>query len=208
MKVQVYKCRFTGKLFENKDRTKYILHLKTLRKAKQKARLYARILNEFNTWLIKERSEIYELEDIIPWFMKNQKYIMDAANAISFSDDNKYQRGFHPDDEFKNINLNVKYSPTVSNSHQCPDNGMTNWCAKDKGPISYPGWSGRICGVLIRPAKHNWSYPASDALNLVGIKTGSGGGGNDNWAYDISIFVDDWTGLRGILIINKLKGII
>jgi len=215
MKVQVHKCRITGKLFEDKDRAKYILHLKAMRTKQKELRLHEKIRKEFAVWLAKERSEIYDPNDIIPWFMKNQRYIMDAANALKFPDDKKYQRGFHPDDKFTDIELRIKYSPCVSNSHQCPDNGITNWCAKNPGVTSYPGWEGYINGTLVRPSKYNWSYPYSEALEIVGLKTGTGGGGNDSWNYggndswnyDVKVFLDDWPGLGQILVVNKLKGV-
>jgi len=207
MKVQVHKCRITGKLFEDKDRAKYILHLKAMRAKQKELRLHEKIRKEFGAWLAKERSEICDPNDIIPWFMKNQRYIMDAADALKFSNNKKYQNGFHPDDRFIDITMRIKYSPCVSNSHQCPDNGITNWCARDPGVTSYPGWEGHIDGTLVRPSKYNWSYPSSEALNIVGLKTGSGSGGNESWGYDVKVFLADWPGLGQILTINKLKGI-
>lgn len=208
MRVQVHKCRVTGKIFEEKDRAKYILHLKTTRANQKEERLHKKIRNEFAVWLKKERSEIYDPEDIIPWFLKNQRYIMDAANAIKFTnDDKRWRRGFHPDDKFTKIELKVKYNYFVSNSHQCPDNGVTNWCAKNPGVTSYPGWEGSIKGTLERPKKYDGNYPYSEALEVVGLKTGSGGGGNQGWQYDVKIFLADWPGLGQILTVNKLKGI-
>lgn len=208
MKVQVHKCRITGKLFEDKDRAKYILHLKAMRAKQKELRLHERIRVEFAAWLEHERSTIYDPDDIIPWFMKNQRYIMDAANALKFPNDNKeWQRGFHPDDKFTDITLKIKYSPCVSNSHQCPDNGVLNWCAKDPGVTSYPGWQGYINGTLVRPDKYDYDYPYDAALAIVGLKTGSGGGGNKSWSYDVKVFLDDWPGLGQILVVNKLKGI-
>jgi len=207
MRVQVHKCRVTGKIFEDKNRAKYILHLKNIRARQKELRLHERIRDEFPAWLTKERSEIYDPEDIIPWFLKNQRYIMDAANAITFANHDSYEK-FQPADRFDDLKYErIRYNPFVSNSHSCPDNGVQNWGGKDMNPKSYPGWEGHIIGKLLRPPKHNSSYPYGEALNIVGIKTGSGGGGNESWGYDIKLFLDDWTGLGQILTLNKLRGI-
>jgi len=40
------------------------------------------------------------------------------------------------------------------------------------------------------------SYPYDSIGKFVGLKTGSGGGGNEDWGYDVSIFLDDWPGLN------------
>lgn len=72
---------------------------------------------------------------------------------------------------------NVKYSSKVSNSHDCPLDGVSNWCSQyhDK-PTSYPGYEGR---VWVRfdgnhPERH---FSAHDALDEVMGYPGTGGGG-------------------------------
>ena len=208
MRIQVYKCRVTGKIFEEKDKAKYITHLKVIRELHKEQRLHEKIKLEFKEWLKKERSEIAEPSDISRWFIENQKYIMDATNALKFGNRQKYYGGFYPTDRFDNIILDVNYTPSVSNMHVCPDDGVTNRGNSDHTkPTDYPGWYGKISGRLLRLAKHDSSYPYSEALNLVGLKTGSGGGGNSSWGYGVSIFLSDWSGLGQILTLNKLKGI-
>lgn len=208
MKIQAYKCKVTGKVFETKDRAKYILHLKKVREKQKEDRLHKRIREEFNIWLANERNNIFDIIDIPDWFLKNQRYIMDATNAITFRNSKDYEK-FQPTDTFCDISFRYAiYSPLTSNSHTCPDNGVTNWCERDKdAPIGYPGWNINIGGTLKRLLKHNDSYPYSKALNLVGIKTGTGGGGNEHWGYEASIFVEDWPGLGQGLVMNKLRGV-
>lgn len=158
------------------------------------------------------------IADVVPWFLKNQKHIMEATNAIVFTSgyDKKYHRGFvPPTDNFKDVKFsNLNFNYCVSNTHHCPDNGVTNWGRKEEhGIFGYPGWRGDISGSLVRNRKHMYSYPASEALNLVGLKTGSGGGGNERWNFEVYIFLADWPGLQGEinlmeqdLIAAKLKG--
>jgi len=215
MKVQVRKCRFTGKIFEEKDLKKYALHLKKLRIEMKEKREEDRVKKDWIKWLKAERKRIKTIDEIVPWFLANQKRIMYAANAMGhrFSSDK-----FYPEtDSFTKMVLGVRYNPLASNSHRCPDNGITNWCGKNPNPsdpTSYKGWTGNIAGTLTRAKKNNYSYPYGEALKIVGLKTGSGGGGNENWNYGVTIFLDDWPGLKHEidlteqeLVVKKLKGI-
>ncbi len=195
MKIQVYKCRFTGKIFEMADVKKYKKHLKDLRKEQKEKRKLDNIKKTFATWLATERAKITNVEQIIPWFLKNQRHIMDAHNAGCKSYRTWDTDKFHEADNFTDLKLSVKFDRCVSNSHVCPDTGVTNWCGRDAGPRGYSGFYGNINGVLQRDRKHNSAYPYGSALNLVGLKTGSGGGGNDHWSYEVSIFDADWPGL-------------
>lgn len=197
MKVLVYKCRFTGKLFEEKNRKKYIAHLKKLRATMAEQRRIEYTKKTFKQWLVNEKKKIHRPEDIPEWFMKNQRTIMDAMNA-GFGDGvlNRYE--FYSTDKFIKLSFsNLCYNRLASNSHVRPDNGVGNWCGQDKTkPTGYKGWTGRVDGVLTRLPKHSSSYPYAGALNAIGIKTGAGGGGNSNWGYGVTIFVDDWPGLQ------------
>jgi hypothetical protein len=215
MKVQVHKCRFTGKIFEEKDLKKYAAHLVKLRAEMKQKREQDRVTKEWAKWLKKERARINTIDEIVPWFLANQIKIMHAVNAAtSFISDRFYPAS----DIFTKIDLNVRYNPSASNSHRCPDKGVTNWLlTRDNDPTkptSYVGWTGNISGFLKRDKKNNYSYPYGEALKIVGLKTGSGGGGNEKWSYEVTIFLDDWPGLKHEivlmerdLIVKKLLGV-
>lgn len=213
MRVQVYKCRFTGKIFELKDRRKYIAHLKKVRADLVEERRIIQIRSTFGDWLANEKKNILFPQDIPEWFLKNQRTIMDSVNARS----NFTRSGdkFYPSDEFTKFKLeSLTFSKQCSNTHACPKNGVLNWSREPDKPMGYPGWTGRARGTLKRDKKHMNSYPYSAALNSVGIYTHTGGGGNENWGYDISIFLDDWPGLQHIVnemeqdeIVRRLKGV-
>lgn len=215
MRVQVRKCRFTGKIFEEKDLKKYAAHLKKLRVELAEARKIERTKKTFKAWLTKEKKKIKHPDEIPAWFLKNQRTIMDGANA-GFGDRPFKSDKFFSTDEFtKFVFTGIRYNKNASNSHVHPDNGVGNWCGKDSGkPTGYKGWEGHADGTLKRNKNHSGSYPYSAGLNAVGIKTGSGGGGNENWGYGITIFLDDWPGLKAAVdemeqqeIINRLKGV-
>ena len=206
MRITVRKCPFTGKIFEEKDVLKYIDHLKRVREKQQKYHRYSCIRKEFSKWLAEERASIREIGEISPWFIKHQQYIMDATNANVFENKSPFDK-FVDGDIFTNIDISAKYCSSVSNTHVCPDSGVTNWGYRDKTlPNGYCGFEGMITGCLIRPPDA-MGYPYGEALNLVGLKTGSGGGGRNRWNYGVSIFLADWPGIGEEITIARLKGI-
>jgi len=196
MRIQARKCPFTGTVFEEKDRMNYVTHLQELRSIMRASREQKRIKDTWTEWLYAEKLKITRPEQIPAWFLANQKTIMYACNAVEgthrWFDDN-----FVPEDVFTKLNFSEpKFSECVSNTHNCPASGVTNFMCKDDLPRGYVGWTSYVNGTLVRPKKHDGSYPYSGALKMVGLHTGSGGGGNKNFGYDIKIFLDDWPGLK------------
>jgi len=204
MKIQVYKCRFTGAIFDFKDRNKYIKHLKDVRADMKAKRRDENIRLKFDKWLAKEKENIVHVDMIVPWILENQKYLMNAVNAIYRP--TKYDKFYSAIDEITQLTTTFVYNKEISNSHSCPHNGVTNWGGRIKNaPRGYPGWSGYVNGVLKRDEKHMSSYPISSLFKLIRIHTGSGGGGNKNWGFHAEVFLADWPGLEQELTINKLK---
>jgi hypothetical protein len=211
MRVQVRKCRFTGKLFEEKDLKKYAIHLKKLRIEMAEARHLAKVRTTFKAWLKAEKKAIRHPEEIPAGFLKNQRKIMDAVNAGL---DDRYER-FYKTDRFTKFSFEtIRYSKEASNTHVRPFDGILNWGREDDKPKGYPGWITHVNGVLERNKSHMGSYPYSAALNVIGLKTGSGGGGNESWGYGITIFLADWPGLKQTIlemeaeeIVARLKGV-
>lgn len=203
MKIQARKCPFTGKVFEESKLNEYILHLQDVRIKQRAKRNEKRVKSTFHTWLKKERAQVRKIEDIPIWFMDNQRILMDAHNAgvhsqYRFCSD---RDKFVIEDKFENVTIKLRgtrgYSDSISNSHVCPDSGVTNFGGEDGKPRGYPGWDVDIAGTLKRPKKLDACYPYTMAINLAGIKTGTGGGGNKNWRFDAKIFLADWPGLQG-----------
>ena len=173
--------------------------------------------NTFFKWLAEERAKISSIEEIGPWFLKNQQYIMSACNSnirgpnpehMAFDDP------FVKTDNFTKLVIDVIYIREMRTTHACPDNVEYDTPEGRKKTRKYKGWSGYLGGTLVRPEGYKYRYPYNVALNLVGLKTGSGGGGNENFGYQVSIFLDDWPGLQGVvdsieqdLIIERLSNI-
>ena len=213
MKILVNKCPDTGELFE--DDKAYKNHRRKILRAQKKQEEFSLAQAEFNKWLDTEKEKIHNIDKVAPWFLANQRIIMDAMNA-GYKTGWNY-RGwdkFVPEDIFTKLVITGIYRPELSNSHNHPRNGVSNWCGRrDDLPKFYPGFKIRVSGTLERPPRQNYKYPYSDALNLVGILTGTGGGGNSDFGYDGEIFLDDWPGLKEQIrimeedqIVNRLKG--
>lgn len=211
--ILVYKCPRTGKLFE--EQTAYRNHLAKLARARRKVKQENYIKNTFFDWLDDQRTnKVMSINDIPQWLLDNQRTIMDAVNAIpgrwtGFGDK------FYDDDLFTAIRFERPYwSTLVSNSHSCPKGGVQNWGSKGTfadgtpKPTGYPGWSLRVAGSLQRHKKNMSSYPASSLFNIVGIHTGTGGGGNESFGWDSKIFAEEWPGAAAGVVFQKLAGTI
>jgi hypothetical protein len=77
----------------------------------------------------------------------------------------------------------ISHSDQVSNSHQCPLDGHTNWGGREtkaQGVTSYPGWSGR---VWIRYKHYSVGF-SSDAFRNSLTYPGTGGAGGYNGPWD------------------------
>ena len=205
MRIEVYKCPFTGNIFEKKDKDKYIKHLEKLRANMKEDREYKKIKDKFDGWLAAEKEKITHIDMIVPWIIENQRYLMKAYNAVDPS--SNWDGKFHPaTDKFTKLKLTANYDPSVSNTHTCPHNGVTNWGGRVVGaPRGYPGWHGHIEGSFFRK-KDKHRYPISALFKLLRLNTGTGGGGNEEWGYSVEIFLADWPGLAQQLTFEKLRG--
>ena len=77
---------------------------------------------------------------------------------------------------------NIIYSDNVSNSHNAPLGGTTNWGGSDKDrPNGYPGFAGRVW-IRYSRTPSGWG---SDGMNGTLVHTGTGGGGSYSgpWTY-------------------------
>lgn len=196
MKTEVYKCRFTGKIFEKKDKKEYINHLSSIRKEKKTRRMKRNIEREFDIWITEEKMKISHVDMIVPWMLSKQKELMEWHNKLDCYSKSIFNGKFYLDTDTLCIsNIDVNYQDSVSNSHACPANGVTNFMGDANLPRGYPGFYGSIKGYLVRHRSHMSDYPTSSLLKMIGLRTGSGGGGNESWYYSLSVFIADWPGL-------------
>ncbi len=232
--ILVWKCDETGKLFE--DKNKYKGHLSKLareRNTKRKLMVAEAIADQ--KW-----NELYECEQTIEQWrdmvIANQNmFWAEAAKADPY--DWKYvgkphSRGKNgvvcPIPELLEFTtFDVRWSPSVSNSHSCPHNGVTNWGVRDPdAPTSYPGWSGRVEWIVRWPKEWDGVYLGSDLFKgLFGnggrqrAHTGTGGGGGmrysekhkchvQSFGYDFKMFAADWPGMARVVGLQQLEEVL
>lgn len=116
--------------------------------------------------------------------------------------------------EWYGIELDVSYNERASNSHQCPHTGVQNWSRRDDLPKHYPGYTGRIKLMYNRNPGDGIGNDIARCLQQMGVHTGSGGGGGRTHpyygrmevrSYEVTLFLDDWEGLRKAQVFQKLK---
>jgi len=189
-----YQCPWTNEIFGTKRQ--YVEHLKELRETRMRRRAriakFEKVRAEFNSQKT--------FGDIIQWIENHPEFFFDTAVTRPL-----FPRPCKPTDRenfyIKILDLTVRWDESVSNTHNCPRGGKTNWGGrKPNVPHGYPGWRGRITfsvrqynpdgTINKRPPAHG-----SEVFNNTGICTGSGGGGSNSSSYDVIFFDADWPGL-------------
>jgi len=89
-----------------------------------------------------------------------------------------------------------QFSLSVSNTHDCPVGGVTNWGGQTKGaPRGYPGWSGRwegsVSGKRDCKLRSLFYYVFGNADGFRGFYVGTGSCG-DKFSISGSIFLQDF----------------
>jgi hypothetical protein len=181
--VKAFQCPWTGRIIETKKT--YLKHLKELREHRMHARIRAsRMSRAFNDLATQP-----SWSDMIAWVESNSHWFL--ARAKQRRGTMSHDRWPDPEDFWIRITyLKIQHSDSVSNSHNCPRGGVTNWSRRDPDkPTGYPGWSGRIEYQM----SHNLPGFSSDLMRGTGINTGSGGGiGGNRHGYSVELFDSDW----------------
>lgn len=196
-----FKCPWTGEVFGTKKG--YVSHLRVLREDRIHTNIRKKIRNKIFEELINQSS----FEKIIEWIETHPEFLFDGI--IQSGRDRWGDRRGHLRDKFwiKITYLDVRWADTVSNSHSSPRGGTTNWGGRDTlkdgspAPRGYAGWSGRIEFQL----SHDLGF-GSDAMQPLGIHTGTGGGTSGNrYGYDVKFFASDWPGLEKTRLFEIIK---
>lgn len=198
-----YICPWTNELYLTKKT--YVKHLNTLRVNRMHRRARE----------IRHRKKLEDLwnqpsfDKIINWIELNPDVFWKIGSGMDINVNWRNDRWNAIRDKFeiKITHLSLDYSDSVSNSHSCPHNGMTNWggdkLLKDgtPAPTGYPGYRGRI----------EWEFTTdipgfcSDLFRNTRIHTGSGGGGALRGSYEVRFFLDDWPGIKQAVEEERLK---
>ena len=203
--IQAWKCLKTGKLFESKRA--YKKHRAALAVEARHQLVMARGRRNYE----RDLAELVSVERSLPELMaaliaEQHKFWPQARLAHDWMYGRKKDITKFPELVSATL-ISMNYRDRVSNSHCCPRGGITNWSGHADKPRGYPGWLGRI------DFKYRWAkkgagyYPGNALFQVIGVQTGSGGGGlavpdeNDanyiiqSHSYSVEIFAHDHPGL-------------
>jgi hypothetical protein len=215
-RVTVWKCPHTGKLFE--DKTKYQTHLGRLSRERRERRRIQADRAQAQAWWLQLQQQEFDIMDLPALVLDHQdRFWTEAARVEPWHWENigKSRRGVvcPVPTLLEFTRFEIHWSDSVSNTHDCPHNGVTNWGGRNKledgtpAPRGYPGWSGRVEWIVRWPREWDGWYPGSDLFSgkPVRIHTGTGGGGMidsqrygctvQTFGYDAKIFAADWPGM-------------
>jgi hypothetical protein len=178
-KVQAWQCKHTGELFPIEKEKEYKRHTNRAYRSISAQKKEARERAEFQEWVDTEKAKCKTPGQVAEFLRIN----FDRLNTYSY-----HRAGKKP--VVASITITGDYRNSVSNSHSCPHNGVTNWGSKADKPKGYPGIYGRI-NVEVSNG-NNYTGFLSDYFTPVRVFTGSGGGGN----YEVTLWLDDWPGLK------------
>lgn len=182
--IQAYKSDADGKIFEFKvDYNKHLRKLAAKRRADKKAQDARDAFDQvmINMGKVNDFSELEQ-------FIKDNWEVFRQTIATGWR-----SRKLRPNaDKLLSLKIEIYgFDQHLSNSHDCPRGGVTNFdrraeCNKDK-PTSYPGWRGRITYSVTSSTGFGSEYFENTPIN-----TGSGGGGDECLSYDLRLFAADF----------------
>lgn len=197
-----YQCPFTGDLFVTKR--KYASHLKELRQDRMWANARTRQLNNRMEELWNQPS----FDNIVRWVRLNSDVFWAQGKRNGWSSDAARWDKIRDDFQIEITYLDLTWSDSVSNTHDCPHNGFTNWGGREKPrngvpvPRGYPGWHGNIefrCS-------HDVPSFFSKVTEGSRIHTGTGGSrGKYHYGYSVRMFAADWPGVASVVENNRAQ---
>ena len=193
---RAYRCPWTDELYSTKPA--YVKHLKTLRATRMHRRARENRWQRLGEDLWNQPS----FEKIVQWVELHPEWFLDNARRRGFSSDAKRYDSVRDAFTVKITYLDLHWSDRVSNSHDCPHNGVINWGGRKEGaPRGYPGWQGRI----EYQTSHDLPGFGSDLMEGTRVHTGTGGGtSNNRYGFRVSFFADDWPGLMAQRVLDIL----
>jgi uncharacterized C2H2 Zn-finger protein len=187
--AKAYRCPWTGGVFATKKA--YVNHLKTLRTQ----RMHVAVRNKRWQRLGEDLWEQHTFDSIVRWIETHPDWFLDNAKRRGWVSDAKRYDSLRGDFDITVTYLRLRWNDCVSNSHQCPHDGVTKWGSSDvfndgtPKPNGYPGWVGRIEYRL----SHELPGFSSEMFTRSRVCIGNGGSGcGVKYGYDVKFFASDW----------------
>ena len=196
--ITAYKCDATGKIFE--DKIKYVKHIrKVAAERRNQRKIEAAYKADIQWWHDNFWNRVKSLAQLKAAVLHYRDVF--AANGVkNYWSSSKNKLLPTPIVEFKTFDL--RYNDSVSNSHNCPHDGVQNFMRDENTPRGYPGWQGRFDYIVQSHKSQLHSYPgSSETWTKTRIHTGTGGGGGhkdqeinflQSFGYDVRLFYSDW----------------
>lgn len=192
MKIEVYKCKETGKLFESEE--DYKKHLEKQNAIKLKREKLLELHKNLDTIKNNPRLTATSIEDF-------QNKMFDVVNILNEGNPDKLLLLKFDSLRFTN----------VSNSHSSPINGERNWSRDSSKPTSYLGWCGDVEIVYSSYLNTGKNRDKIDQIidHFPGFNTGSGGSCSSKYGeykncdvlrYELCLYLDDFP-----LLLEKYK---
>lgn len=211
-RVTVWKSDTDGKLFENKE--KYVAHLRKLARERLTNRKILKVQAE-RADVFAKMGQLRSIEEVQQFIIDNWKWFFLNGLTINNWKNRAVDESVH---ELVSIRLDrMRWSDSISNSHSCPKNGVTNFFQKNNAPTGYPGWAG-VLHFSVRPPmytyrkkKYRKSGWGSDYFRNTIICTESGGGGGydeerdlTSFQYSIILWADDFPAMNDMRLKKEL----
>ena len=223
-KIIAWKCPHTGALFDVQG--DYKRHLAGLSRERVRARNWAKIADTIEDTIAKIQ-KVNNMQEWCDFFLSHQEeFIIYGVLNDSFNrgDMSKaLENGWVIKlPKLKSIKVKSTWNESVSNSHNCPRKGYTNWGASAKVTTrnirGYPGWHGRVtlsykdseAVITIKqpgnkrikricaPSISDMTCGFHGETALTGLNTGSGGGGGGG-TYEASMFQEDFPNMEKVV---------
>jgi len=219
--IIAWKCPHTGALFG--DHSDYKRHLNGLSRERVRARNWANITDTLEDTISKIQ-QVNNMQEWCDYFLAHQKefIVYGALNNWPSNDDikNALEKGWVIKlPKLTRITIESKWKEIVSNSHNCPRNGYTNWGGRNRGDChGYPGWHGRVSAyykdpkpfitikkpgnkriqMLSPPGLSDMTGGFSNDKSITGLNCGSGGG-RGGGRYVAFMFQEDFPNMEAAI---------
>ena len=230
-KITVWKCPNTSKLFE--DEKVYRTHLKRSSRERIAAREWQAVRDSI-TDVITGAQQVNNAQELVDYIVKYQHVFMIQGVFNSHYDDELMHKAlgkgwdiYFP--KLKSLKFDTNWRTEVSNSHNCPRDGYTNWSGNNEDGRdlrNYPGWHGKVASAYDKndrfikvkkkgsktwqtieaPSISDMMSAFGDGKSLSGVCTGSGGGGSAACQYEVSLFQSDFPNMEKKVTFAIIKG--
>ena len=219
-KIEAWKCPHTGKLFE--QHSKYKSHLAGLSRQRNIAKRRQQHLDAVDAVILGEQY-CQNAQELCEYIIANSEAYLAKGMLVSRNGDElrtAIELGYDIEwPKLTGMKLHqTRWNDCQSNSHSSPRGKPQNFRSDPDVPKGYPGWRGNLrvwhdkdAKVVITDKKgkkfrYRIPYFSDCVKNACGIYTGTGGGLDDGYYCDFTMFAEDYPEIEKQIIVHTLSG--